>query len=375
MISNSDFYDDLSSQGITFFTGVPDSLLKNICSYISDNVSPTNHVIAANEGGAISLAIGRYLATKELSLVYMQNSGEGNALNPLISLADKEVYKIPMLLLIGWRGKPGEKDEPQHVKQGKITLDLLKVLGIPYELLPKNKEDAKSILAKTINSIKQTSITHALIVEKDSFEPYTPKNKLLETYTLTREESLKKLILLLDNESVVVSTTGKTSRELFELRDKLGQNHSQDFLTVGGMGHSSQIALGIALSKPKKQVFCFDGDGSIIMHMGSLAIIGTQSPKNFRHIIFNNGSHESVGGQPTAGFKVSFTEIARACNYKLVLKAKTLEEIEKGFIKLKKHDGPTLLEILIKNGSRKDLGRPTNSPRDNKKEFMDKLVN
>jgi len=369
MITPKDFYKTLKEKGIDFFTGVPDSLLKDICAYITDNTEKSRHIIVANEGNAVALAAGHYLATNKIGLVYMQNSGEGNAVNPLVSLADKEVYSVPMLLMIGWRGEPGKKDEPQHKKQGRITLDLLKTLEIPFEILPADEINANLVLETLINRINANKSPGALVIREGTFDKYSLVSKPSNPYSLTREEVLKTVI---DNigDSIVVSTTGKLSRELFEYRETLKQGHEKDFLTVGSMGHASQIALGISLSKPDKEVYCLDGDGATIMHMGGLAIIGSNAKSNFKHIIFNNGAHESVGGQPTVAFNMNIPEIAKACGYKEALRASTTAEIVSALNKIKSVSGPSLLEIMVKSGARADLGRPTTTPIENKNAFM-----
>ncbi|MBI2508159.1 phosphonopyruvate decarboxylase [Candidatus Woesearchaeota archaeon] len=370
MISCEKLFNVFKKQGLEFFTGVPDSFLKDFCSYINDHAKSENHIITANEGGAIALVTGYHLATGNIGVAYMQNSGEGNAVNPLVSLADPEVYSIPMLLLIGWRGEPGIKDEPQHVKQGKITIDLLNVLGIQYEILPDSINDAEKSVENIVNKIKEKNTPCALVIRKDLFEPYGSKNKIKSLYILSREKAIQIIVDNLNLGDVVVSTTGKISRELFEYREKIKQGHNRDFLIVGSMGHCSQIALGIALSKPNRQIYCLDGDGAAIMHMGSLAIIGSKNIKNFKHIILNNGAHESVGGQPTAGFNIDFCSIAKACGYKTVLKAVDENEIKNRTVSLKSCSGPALLEIRINAFSRKELSRPTDSPLENKKKFM-----
>ena len=373
MLNCKDFYGLLERNNVNFFTGVPDSLLKDFCGYIIDNSK--NHVIVANEGNAVAMVAGYYLATKKIGLVYMQNSGQGNAANPLISLVDPDVYSIPMLLLIGWRGEPGKKDEPQHVRQGKITLEFLETLGVPYDVLPDSIEEVEKVLEKAVIYMKEMSAPYAFIVKKGTFEKYELKNKVETNYKLSREDAIKLVVDQLDSKDVVVSTTGKISRELFEYREKLKQGHEKDFLTVGSMGHASSIAFGVALSKKNRSVYCLDGDGAVVMHMGSLAIIGSQKPKNFKHIIFNNGSHDSVGGQPTVGFNVDFISIAKGCGYGLVLKAETRKEVEEKMKMLKLSDGPSLLEIRVNKGSRDDLGRPTRTPVENKKDFMEFLKN
>ena len=369
MLQCDAFYNLLKKHGITFFTGVPDSLLKDFCAYVADHTDPKNNIVAANEGGAVALAAGHHLATGNIGLVYMQNAGVGNAVNPLVSLVDGEVYSIPVLLFIGWRGEPGVKDEPQHIKQGRITIPLLEVLGIPHEVLPDVFEEAKRVLKKAVGSMTQRSAPYVFIIRKGIFEPYLLKKKEYSSYKLTRERVIQSIAGQLDNRDIVISTTGKTSRELFEYRERVGQDHSTDFLTVGSMGHVSQIALGLALSKPKRNVYCLDGDGSLIMHMGSLAINGTRAPKNFKHIVLNNGAHDSVGGQPTAGFKIDIVSIAKACGYKAAFAAEVENELLEKIHTLEETAGPVLLEVRINTGSRKDLGRPTIDPKESKKAF------
>jgi len=373
MIECGFFYDALARQGIDFFAGVPDSLLKSFCSYVTKHSNSNRHIIAANEGAAIALACGYHLATGKTPLVYMQNSGLGNSVNPLVSLVDPQVYSIPMLLLIGWRGEPRKQDEPQHIKQGRITSTLLDVLEMPYRVLPGNPKTAQSCLDEIVKISKETMGPAALIVRKGTFGPYQMQKQNDLQFELTRQAAIKTIVDNLDGPDIVVSTTGKISRELYEYRDCLGNNHSRDFLTVGSMGHCSQIALGIILAKPERQVYCLDGDGSVIMHMGAMAIIGSSKPKNFKHIVFNNGCHDSVGGQPTCGFSISFTEIAKACGYTLALRAQTVEEIDEKMQLMRSTNGPAMLEVIIKKSARDDLGRPKSAPKDNKVKFMEFL--
>ena len=370
MIKPKFFYDSLISNGIDFFTGVPDSLLKDICSYISDNTPNEKHIISANEGGAIALAMGYYLASNKIPLVYMQNSGFGNTINPLLSLADPKVYRIPMLLLIGWRGEPGLKDEPQHLKQGEISETLLKTLDIPYVIVSKETTDFNAMVSESVAKAKENNTPFAMLIKKEVFEPYSLINKLNTNFDLNREEAIIKSTELLSDNDIIVATTGKTSRELFEYRAKNNQGHHRDFLTVGGMGHANQIALGIALARPDKTVYCFDGDGAALMHTGSLGIVGDLKLNNFKHIIFNNGAHDSVGGQPTIGFDIDFGNIADAFNYVKVYKIEKMSNFEQIFLDFKNQSGPSLLEIIVNKGARKDLGRPTISPKENKFDFM-----
>ena len=370
MLSPKFFIDTLASWGVEFYTGVPDSLLKNVCAYITDHIEPRRHIIASNEGGAVALAAGYHLATNKVGCVYMQNSGQGNTINPLASLTDREVYHIPLLLLIGWRGRPGVHDEPQHVKQGKITTGLLNTMGINYEVLSKEEDTARRQIEKAMTSIKETGDVYALVVEKDTFDTYTLQHTIPDTYPMSREEAIQTVAQAVEPEAVVVSTTGMISRELFEFRAASGQGHGKDFLTVGSMGHTSHIALGIALQQPSRRIYCFDGDGAAIMHMGGLAIVGSQKPANFIHIVFNNGAHDSVGGQPTAGHLIDFPAIALACGYRAAFSVSSRNELDGLLTTLRDAACPAMVEINVRKGNRKDLGRPTTTPIENKEAFM-----
>lgn len=368
MIEVRDAYEAMVTSGIDMFTGVPDSLLKNICAYITDIAPREKHIIAANEGNAVGIAAGHYLATGKPALVYMQNSGLGNTVNPLLSLADEKVYSIPMVLLIGWRGEPGVHDEPQHVKQGEVTLGLLDTMQIPYIIL----ENANQI-GPLVRLAMDRKSPVAMVIRKGTFGNYKLKNVSANNNPLSREEALKLVVNHLRLDDVVVSTTGKLSRELFEYREAQEQGHGHDFLTVGSMGHSSSIALGIALEKPERRVFCFDGDGAFIMHTGSLGIVASMKPRNFYHILFNNSAHESVGGQPTIGYQLDAVGIAKASGYKQAIQAVTKQEIEDALQQIEMMEGPVLLELRVKIDSRDDLGRPTTTPIENKQAFMKEL--
>ncbi len=365
MIKTSDFYEKLIGKGVDFFTGVPDSLLKDICAYITANTPAHKNIITANEGGAIALATGYHLASNKIPMVYMQNSGIGNAVNPLLSLADKEVYSIPMLLLIGWRGEPGVNDEPQHIKQGRVTTDMLNCMEIPWQLIDHNT-DFCSVIETSVRTAIETSAPVAILVRKGTFEPFNPEQDNATAYMPTREEALGAVLKYIPKNAVIVSTTGMLSRELFELREKNNQSHETDFLTVGSMGHASQIALGIALAKTEKQVYCFDGDGSAIMHLGNYAIAGSLAPRNLKIILFNNGAHDSVGGQPTIGNKINFLDAAKSFGLKSIGTVQTTNDIEQTLPALVKSNETAFLEIKIKKGARKDLGRPTSTPKQNK---------
>ncbi|MEE9455425.1 MAG: phosphonopyruvate decarboxylase [Paracoccaceae bacterium] len=370
MVCPEKVFDELTNADVKYFAGVPDSLLKPFCAFLSDNVPKERHTIAANEGAAMGLAMGYHLATGEVPLVYMQNSGLGNIVNPLMSLVDPDVYSIPMILIIGWRGEPGKKDEPQHVKQGKVTLATLEAMGIPYTVLDGDEEASIKAIKVATQTAKANSGAYALVIKKGCFGDYCLKNSVVTDYSLTREAAIKQVVDTLNANNIVVATTGMASRELFEYREELKQTHEKDFLTVGGMGHASQIALGIAVQKPERTVVCIDGDGASLMHMGSMAIIGQSGQKNYKHIVINNGAHDSVGGQVTVGFSIDLCKVADGCGYnstQSVDDASKLSAILPSFLK---SNGPSFLEIKVCTGSRKDLGRPTRTPKENKRDFM-----
>lgn len=369
MIRPDFFIEKLRANGIDCFAGVPDSLLKNMCAYITDHFDAAHNIIAANEGAAVGLAAGHYLATGNPACVYMQNSGEGNIINPLASLTDQEVYNIPILLLIGWRGRPGVHDEPQHVKQGKVTTGLLNIMGINYEVLAKEEDKAEKQIAKTLKALQNKEV-FALVIEKDTFDEYKLQNVEVNDLTMNREEAIQTVAAALGEKDCIVSTTGMISRELFEYRTAMNQGHERDFLTVGSMGHASQIALGIALAQPERRVWCFDGDGAAIMHMGSMAIVANKAPKNYVHVVFNNGAHDSVGGQPTVGLKIDLPDIAKAMGYKATYSVDNKADLAEALKAVQMTNGPLLLEVKVKTGNRKDLGRPTTTPIQNKEALM-----
>ncbi len=381
MINNAQFLKTMQQEDISLFTGVPDSLLKEICACITSSVDARRHIITANEGAAVALATGHHIATGEIALVYMQNSGLGNTVNPLLSIADREVYSIPMLLMIGWRGEPGVKDEPQHVKQGRVQNDLLDAMEMPYEVIDAGSEDYASVIKRLISRAKDESRPVALVVRKGTFEKWIPAqnadssgSKAAEIAELMpREKALDEIVHALDDDDVVVSTTGMPSREIFEIRARENMGHHRDFLTVGSMGHCSQIALGVALGQPERSVYCVDGDGALLMHMGSLAIIANNAPANFKHIVVNNGAHDSVGGQPTVGFAIDIPAIAKACGYRDTRRVSDAGSLRDSLEWIARTDGPVLLEVRVAKGARKDLGRPTRTPVQNKTDLMQHL--
>lgn len=370
MISPSFFFDTVKENGVGFFTGVPDSLLKSLCAYITEHVSDREHIIAVNEGCAVGIAAGYHLSTGKIPLVYMQNSGMGNATNPLLSLADSDVYKIPMLLVIGWRGEPGVHDEPQHVKQGKVTCTLLETMGIPYRILPDSEEECSAVLKECFDRIAETSSPCAVVVRKNTFEPYKLEKKPEPAYEMSREQAIEAIVSSLPDDTIFVSTTGMASRELYEIRERNGESHSSDFLTVGSMGHASQIALGIAMNTPGRTVCCIDGDGAALMHMGGMATIGTISPDNYVHIVINNGVHDSVGGQPLISRQIDLESAAKSLGYKNAVTVKTKDELKKA---LENENKPIFVQVMVHTGNRPDLGRPKSTPVENKDALMENI--
>jgi phosphonopyruvate decarboxylase len=372
MIEVRDFFEALKEHGIVNFSGVPDSLLKNICAYISDHADPESHLITANEGSAVALAVGQYLATGRPSLVYMQNSGFGNAVNPLLSLADSKVYGVPMIVMIGWRGEPGVKDEPQHIKQGEIMEDLLDVCNLPSIIIDADTESIHDVVKVATENSLRDSQPVVLLVRKNTFGPYKLENHFPDHGEGTREDAIKAIVEASCDDDIFVSTTGMASRELFEIRVTRGQSHEQDFLTVGSMGHANMIALGLA-QNTARHVFCIDGDGASLMHLGNLTSIGQSGAKNLIHVLLNNAAHDSVGGQPTCASNIDITSIASTCGYSSSASISELTEIKGIVEQLKLKPGTHMLEIKVRRGSRSGLGRPTNSPKDNKQLLMSYL--
>ncbi|MCR4792609.1 MAG: phosphonopyruvate decarboxylase [Lachnospiraceae bacterium] len=360
--------------GAEYFTGVPDSLLRSLCDCIIDvyGLDPSHHVIAANEGNAVALAGGYYLATGKTPVVYMQNSGEGNIINPLASLLNEKVYAIPSIFVIGWRAEPGIHDEPQHIFQGEVTLRLLDTMDVPYYVVDGDttEESLKNVM-KGFSTVLDEGRQVAFVIKKNAL---TNENKVKyeNNYTLSREAAIEEIVKH-SGDSPVISTTGKTSRELFEIRERMGMSHESDFLTVGSMGHASSIALSIAVQKPSKRIWCIDGDGAALMHMGAMAVIGSLAPDNLIHNVINNGAHESVGGMPTAMRNIDLTEIAKSCGYKYCYRVESLEELDSALDMIVKTKELSFVEIAAKIGSRADLGRPTISQKDNKIAFMNQL--
>lgn len=357
-----------------FYTGVPDSQLKALCDYLMEEygIDSQHHIIAANEGNCVALAAGYYLATNKIPVVYLQNSGEGNIINPVASLLNEKVYKIPMIFIIGWRGEPGIHDEPQHIFQGEVTEKLLFDMNIDSFVIRKDTSE-NELLSKMLEFREKLNQGKnvAFIISKGTLQ-YDKKVEYINANIMTREEAIQHIVKVTE-EDPIVSTTGKASRELFEIREANGQSHKYDFLTVGSMGHSSSIALGIAFNKPKTKIWCIDGDGAVLMHMGAMAVIGANSPNNLVHIVINNGAHETVGGMPTVSASMDFVTIAKACGYNYAVSVADYEKLDEELKRAKESEGLAFIEVKCSIGSRKDLGRPTTTALENKNNFMDYL--
>ena len=380
MIDTTGFLDFLEeTAGVGFFSGVPDSQLQSFCVELFHRYGEQNprHIVAVNEGNAVALGAGYHLATGKIPLVYLQNSGLGNAVNPATSLTDPKVYHIPIFYLVGWRGEPGLHDEPQHKKQGEITCELLDLLGIPYLVVDKSSEinSFEVEFTQRLSPHLKSGDSVAIVVRKGAFTTPSSKFPFHEAH-LGREEVIKLIADRTQEKDFIVSTTGKISRELFEHRKRVDSPYrGHDFLTVGSMGHSSAIALSIALQHPGKRIWCLDGDGAILMHMGSVGTIGTLRPKNFIHVVLNNASHESVGGMPTIAKAVDLTAVAKAAGYAEVYRIEDRNELIELLGKLEvPQEGPVFVEVVVASGSRVDLIRPDTTPVENKDAFMSGLA-
>ena len=360
--------------GSDFYTGVPDSQLKALCNYLMDKygIDPKHHIIAANEGNCTALAAGYHLATGKVPVVYMQNSGEGNIINPVASLLNDKVYAIPVIFVVGWRGEPGIHDEPQHIYQGEVTVKLLEDMDIVTFVVGQDTSE-KELSAKMeeFRKILASGKDVAFVIRKGALTD-APKVEYKNDNKMIREEIIKHIVAA-SGEDPIVSTTGKASRELFETRVANDQSHKYDFLTVGSMGHSSSIALGVAINKPEQCIWCIDGDGAVLMHMGSMAVLGSNKPKNLIHVVINNGAHETVGGMPTVATDIDLVGVAKACGYPYAVSVDTFEELDKELNLVKDRNELSLIEVKCSIGAREDLGRPTTTALENKQNFMDYL--
>lgn len=357
-----------------FFAGVPDSQLKSVCDYLMLTYGISkNHIIAANEGNCVALAAGYHLATGKIPVVYLQNSGIGNIINPVASLLNDNVYGIPCIFVIGWRGEPGKQDEPQHIFQGEKTIKLLEDIDIDTFIIDqKTTEDAVEVQLEQWQPLLNRGKQVAFVVRKGALR-FDGKVEYVNPNTMKREEIIKRIAAVADSDPIV-STTGKTSRELFEIREAIGQGHERDFLTVGSMGHSSSIALAIAVYKPARKIWIIDGDGAVLMHMGSMAVIGANKPGNLIHVVINNNAHESVGGMPTVANLIDIVAIAKSCGYPHAVCVDDYEMLDKVLKEAKAKNELFLIEAKCSIGARDDLGRPTTTAKDNKESFMKTLA-
>lgn len=358
-----------------FYTGVPDSQLKALCNYLMDKygIDPRHHIIAANEGNCAALAAGYHLATGKVPVVYMQNSGEGNIINPAASLLNDKVYAIPVIFIVGWRGEPGVHDEPQHIYQGEVTTKLLDDMGISNFVIGKDTtdEEVETVMSEFKEKLCR-GLDVAFVIRKGALTD-APKVEYKNNNTMPREEIIRHIVSV-SGEDPIVSTTGKASRELFEIREANGQSHKYDFLTVGSMGHSSSIALGVALNKPNQKIWCIDGDGAALMHMGAMAVIGVNKPKNLVHIVINNAAHETVGGMPTVAGSIDLVKIAAACGYPNAVCVDNFADLDKELKKAGESEKLSFIEVKCAIGAREDLGRPTTTSLENKQNFMEYLT-
>lgn len=364
------FIEILKQLNGNFFTGVPDSQLGPFCNYLINTYGiSNNHIIAANEGNCVAVAAGYHLATGRVPVVYLQNSGIGNIINPLASLLNDKVYGIPCIFIIGWRGEPGVKDEPQHVFQGETTISLLETMDISVVVLDKDtKEDHLQGKLSHLRQLIDEGKSIAFVIKKGALI-YDKKVTYKNEYLMKREDIIRHIVDV-SGEDIIVSTTGKASRELFEIRENKLESHKYDFLTVGSMGHSSSIAMGIALYKPKSKIWCIDGDGALLMHMGAMAVIGSNKPYNLIHVVINNGCHETVGGMSTVASNINLVQIALGCGYSKAVSVSDYSELKEVLIEAKTDNQLTFIEVKTAIGSRGDLGRPTTAPKENKEKFM-----
>ncbi|MDR1535497.1 MAG: phosphonopyruvate decarboxylase [Planctomycetota bacterium] len=358
MFTAADFCRELAARGCDFYAGVPDTVIEFFCNHIQAHPPAGGRVLAANEGGAVGLAAGYWLASGRIPLVYLQNSGIGNAVNPLLSLADPEVFAIPMLLLIGWRGRPGVPDEPQHLKQGRVTQALLDSLEIPWRLLDPDPERTGAILDAAFARLREAPGPYALIAPKGCFAPVPALPAGRAGAGPTREEAIGTIIAAFDSRAAFVASTGMGPRELYEIREALGQGHERDFLNAGAMGHASMIAAGAALARPDRPLVCLDGDGALLMHLGASAVIPSLPLPNFVHVLLNNGVHDSVGGQPNLFARLDAVGLARGFGYRTAARAAGLAELGEILAGLPRGGGPHFVEAALVRGFRKDLGRP-----------------
>ena len=355
MVNQEQLFKSLQEQGIDFFTGVPDSLLNDFCLYLCSHYGNDRHIMAANEGNAIAIATGYYLATGKIPVVYMQNSGIGNATNPLLSLAHPTVYGIPMILVIGWRGDPAIKDHAQHKKQGELTPVLMKDLDIPYDILD-NEETVIDKFRWAAAKSQDISAPVALIAKKGILTQKEKHQDYPKSTLMNREEAISAVIDVFGSDAIYLGTTGRATRELHEQLKLHNIGVGHEFQNVGSMGHVSSVALGMAIARPDKKIIVFDGDAAAVMHLGSLATIGRYQPINLIHILLNNGVNESVGGQPSAGYVVDMTSVAKACGYLTTEQFVVSKNELKAAVRiLSQGEKPCFIDVHVRQGIRNDM--------------------
>ena len=354
MIKIDSLINVLKKNDINFFTGIPDSILIELSRFLQ-NKNKRKHIRATSEGSAISIGIGHYLSTKQVPCIYMQNSGLSNALNPLISITSKKVYNIPLVLIIGWRGSPRVKDEPQHNVKGKITESILKLLNIKYTIVRSGND--LSQFNKIVKNAKKNNNIAACLIEQGTIKKIKKTYNKKNFYKLNKELFLKTLLETLEKNSKVISSTGYNSRELMYLRNKYKLINTKDFYMVGGMGHTASVALGYSLSTKKKTI-CIDGDGSFLMHLGSIKTAGTFANNNFKYILLNNNSHDSVGGQNTYANNIDFEKLSKSLGFKKFYKIKNNKNLKQNIKRFLKGNNLNFLEVKITNSKIKNLPRP-----------------
>lgn len=380
MIPSAAFIEHLRGLDYSHYAGVPCSYLKPFINYVIGDPS-LGYIGAASEGEAVGISLGAYLAGRK-TVTMCQNSGLGNMVNPLTSL--NYPFRIPTLLITTWRGEPGHPDEPQHVLMGQITHRLLETLQIPWRPFPTEESQIAPVMAEAEASMRERQLPFALVMSENSVAEHDLKSpsqaqrlvphvssqlRLESKARMIRTEALQAVLESLTGREAILATTGKTGRELFTLADR--PNH---LYVVGGMGTASAIGFGVARALPRQPVVVIDGDGAALMKLGALATIGYYQPANLLHIVLDNESHDSTGGQHTASSVVRFAEMAAAANYRRAAAADDPGEVRALVKAMSQLPGPSLLHIKIRPGSPKNLGRPTVKPHEVKERFMQFLA-
>jgi phosphonopyruvate decarboxylase len=377
MITADDFITEAGRAGFDFYTGVPCSFLTPLINGVLSSPSVA-YVGAASEGEAVAIASGAWLAGRQ-AVVMCQNSGLGNAVNPLTSL--NAPFRIPTLFLTTWRGEPGIPDEPQHEVMGRITQDLISLMGLEQAPFPASRDVLAPALGHAVARMAATQLPFAFVVRKDDVAEAAleqaprplPSPGQRADFSFagprpSRAEALDRFLQIVPQEAAVIATTGKCGRELFTLADR-----PQHLYQVGSMGGASGMGLGVALNNPRP-VVVLDGDGAALMKLGTFATIGAYAPGNLVHVLLDNGVHDSTGGQATVSASVDFAGIALACGYRYAASCATVEGFEKAFRGALTGGGPALIHLRIAPGSMTKLGRPTIKPADVARRFKDFLA-